>query len=181
MLWRSTGTRKCSTLSLTSHCLLTSVLLLAVVQEGVQLWRGVRVGGSEGVARGGRQGGGHQEGEVRVVRVERVEGRLGGVQLGQLRVHSSTSSTSTTSSSTSSVFGHDGRLVVRSWPVGGDDGGVVTGGRHHHPQPQLVQLSRAPGPGEPLRAPHHGGEVLGGKDGWRRSQVRQGQEIEILT
>ena len=62
------------------------MLLLAVVQEGVQLRRGVCVGGSEGVPGGGRQGGGHQEGQVRVVRVERVEGRLGGEGAGRYAV-----------------------------------------------------------------------------------------------
>ena len=163
-----------------SSLVVTSVLLL-VVQEGVQFRSGVGVGGGEGVAGRRDQGGGEVdgagarggEGEVQVVVLIvlvdcGVQGGLGGVELSQLRVHStsspSTSSTSSTSSSSSSsILGQDRRLIVRGRPVRRDE----ARGRHH--DPQLVQLRGAPGRAESLRAPavrpggRHGGaeEALG--------------------
>ena len=129
------------------------------------------MGGGEGVAGRRDQGGGEidgagagrGEGEVQVVVLMKlvaatycgVERGLGGVELGQLGVDS----TSSSSSSSSSVLGHDGRLVVRCRPVGGDE----AGGRHD--DLHLVQLRGAPGPAQSLRAPavrpggRHGGAL----------------------
>ena len=153
----------------------TSVLLL-VVQEGVQFRCGVGVGGGEGVAGRRDQGGGEVdgagarggEGEVQVVVLIvlvdcGVQGGLGGVELSQLRVHTTSSSSSTPSTSSSSILGQNRRLIVRGRPVRRDE----ARGRHH--DPQLVQLRGAPGRAESLRAPavrpggRHGGaeEALG--------------------